>query len=64
MTQAYLNQFASENGFVAVTRVSAKTGENVNITFANLVREILLREFNVDSDQPDEDDRILRESIA
>lgn len=34
MTQAYLDKFALENGFIAAVRTSAKLGYNVNQTFA------------------------------
>ena len=42
MTKTFLEEFASENGFVGVARVTAKTGENVNIAMSQIVREILL----------------------
>ena len=45
MTLAFLEQFAHEEGFVGVMRVSAKTGENVAQSFSMLVREVLMREF-------------------
>jgi len=34
MTQAFLDEFAEQNGFVAALRVSAKTGHNVVQSFS------------------------------
>lgn len=53
MKDDYLEQFAKDNGFVAAIKVSAKTGQNVNISFSSLVREVLLKEFKFDSEAPD-----------
>ena len=41
MTQDYLEDFASENGFAGMYRTSAKPGYNVTNAFSLLVREIL-----------------------
>ncbi len=53
MTQAAIDKFVEDNDFVLGTRISAKTGEGVNLMFSKLVREVLLREFRFDSDAPD-----------
>lgn len=44
MTQAFLDEFAEQNGFVAALRVSAKTGHNVVQSFSQLVRKIFEKE--------------------
>ena len=44
MTQAFLDEVAEQNGFVAALRVSAKTGHNVVQSFSQLVRKIFEKE--------------------
>ena len=44
MTQAFLDEFAEQNGFVTALRVSAKTGHNVVQSFSQLVRKIFEKE--------------------
>ena len=44
MTQAFLDEFAEQNGFVAALRVSAKTAQNVVQCFSQLVRRIFEKE--------------------
>jgi hypothetical protein len=42
MTQEFLDNFAEENGYIGALRTSAKTGFNINATFATLVRAIFV----------------------
>jgi hypothetical protein len=44
MTQAFLDDFAETNGFIAAIRVSAKTGLNINQSFSKVVKEIFVKE--------------------
>ncbi len=44
MTQAFLDEFAENNGFIAAIRVSAKTGLNINQSFSKVVKEIFVKE--------------------
>ena len=53
MHQAYLDNFAEENGFIGAFRTSAKTGKNVSQVFAAMVKEILKADLGA---QPEEDD--------
>ena len=43
MQNDFLQEFAGENDFIGVSRVSAKTSENVNFAWSQIVREILLK---------------------
>ena len=44
MTQAFLDEFAENNGFIAAIRVSAKTDLNINKCFSKVVKEIFVNE--------------------
>lgn len=44
MTQAFLDEFAETNGFIAAIRVSAKSGLNINQSFSKVVKEIFVKE--------------------
>ena len=44
MTQAFLDEFAENNGFIAAIRVSAKTDLNINKCFSKIVKEIFVNE--------------------
>lgn len=44
MTQAFLDEFAENNGFIAAIRVSAKTDLNINKSFSKVVKEIFVKE--------------------
>ena len=46
MTEEFLQEFAEEHGFMGVMRTSAKTGQNVNNAFSQLVRQIFVVEFS------------------
>ncbi|CDW86709.1 ras-related protein rab-32 [Stylonychia lemnae] len=46
MTQEFLENFASDHGFIGVLRTSAKTGHNINNAFSQLVRQIFVMEFS------------------
>ena len=49
MTQNYLDDFATGNGFVGAFRTSAKSGSNVTNAFSLLVREILKQKADQDA---------------
>ena len=43
MQNDFLMEFAGQNDFIGVSRVSAKSGENVNFAWSQVVREILIK---------------------
>nr|ADN96604.1 Rab GTPase 7 [Euplotes octocarinatus] len=56
MTQAFLDDFCSKNGFVGCFRTSAKTGGNVTNAFSLLVRQVLKQKAEKESNENNEDD--------
>ena len=44
MTYDFLNDFATDNGFIGAVTTSAKTGQGVTEAISTLVRHILVRE--------------------
>lgn len=50
MTFKFLNEFSDEHGFTGAVCTSAKTGQGVTEAVANLVRQVLIREFPNDDD--------------
>jgi small GTP-binding protein len=65
-TQAYLEDFASGNGFSGVFRTSAKKGLNVTNAFSLLVREILKQKADEEAngESPTRQTDIRKQSLA